>query len=459
VLPSEEIEADNRKHMKNRVLSYNLTCFLYSSLYLERTSETLILVPVMPHSTRPLSLLIFILLFLSSCFSFGQGSPDQIDRVRVGAEIFMDSRLDEVAGLRLGLVMNPTARIGERHVLDLLLKTEARVSALFAPEHGFRGEAGAGDKIEDGVDQESGLPVYSLYGENRKPTQAMLEEIDLLIFDMQDVGARFYTYIATLGGVIESAAEAGIPIWILDRPNPAGGDYVSGWLLEKEFESFVGPYPIPIAHGLTMGEIARMMVGERWIDFDEEPDLEVVEMEGWRREMKWPDTGLNWVPPSPNLPTFEHAYFYLGNVFYEGTTMSEGRGTEDPFLTLGDPGVRLDDSQLEYLQSLSESILVEHTEFIPHSIPGVAPNPKHQGVRCYGVKARIKDYNFDPVRTGLEIFTTLFNATEDVEIRSFLYLLAGTREIDRIIEGELSAMEVDFELESYLEQRRPYLIY
>src|SRR5690625_2839033 len=150
--------------MKNRVLSYNLTCFLYSSLYLERTSETLILVPVMPHSTRPLSLLIFILLFLSSCFSFGQGSPDQIDRVRVGAEIFMDSRLDEVAGLRLGLVMNPTARIGERHVLDLLLKTEARVSALFAPEHGFRGEAGAGDKIEDGVDQESGLPVYSQIG-------------------------------------------------------------------------------------------------------------------------------------------------------------------------------------------------------------------------------------------------------------------------------------------------------
>src|SRR5690625_3874966 len=158
VLPSAEIEADNRKHMKNRVLSYNLTCFLYSSLYLERTSETLILVPVMPHSTRPLSLLIFILLFLSSCFSFGQGSPDQIDRVRVGAEIFIDSRLDEVVGLRLALVMYRIAQIGERHVLDLLQTTEARVPALYAPEDGFRGEAAALDKIEDGVDQVSGLP-------------------------------------------------------------------------------------------------------------------------------------------------------------------------------------------------------------------------------------------------------------------------------------------------------------
>src|SRR5690625_4657993 len=203
VLPSAEIEADNRKHMKNRVLSYNLTCFLYSSLYLEGISEILILVPVMPYSTRLLSLLIFILLFLSSCFSFGRGSSEQEDRVRAGAENSMDSRLREVAGLRLGLVMSPTARLGAGHGLDLLLETEARVSALVAPEHGFRGEAGAGDKIEDGVDQESDLPVYSLYGENRKPPQAMLEQIDLLIFDMQYVGARFYTYIATLGGVIK----------------------------------------------------------------------------------------------------------------------------------------------------------------------------------------------------------------------------------------------------------------
>lgn len=404
----------------------------------------------------------FLILFplISFCTNTEEHTPfDEPERVIVGAERFISKHLDELQNLRIGLVMNPTARIGDIHVLDTLLATEANVTALFAPEHGFRGEAGAGERIEDGVDQASGLPVFSLYGETRKPTASMLEQVDLLVFDMQDVGARFYTYIATLGLVIEAAAEAEVPVWILDRPNPAGGDYVSGWILEEEFESFVGPYPIPIAHGLTMGEMARMMVGEKWIDFESEPKIVVVEMEGWQRDMKWPETGLNWVPPSPNLPTFEHAFFYLGNVFYEGTTLSEGRGTEDPFLMMGDPSAALDSSQLKYLQSLSESISVSPVEFTPVSLPGVAPTPKHQGVVCYGVETRIRDYNFDPVRTGLEIFKTVLNSADDFETRSFLYLLSGTRDIDRIIEGDLNAMEADFELEPYLEQRGPYLLY
>lgn len=410
---------------------------------------------------RHIILLLFALFpFVSFCTTTeDQDLINEPEQVIVGAEKFIDTRLDDLGELRLGLVMNPTARIGDIHVLDSLLARDANVTALFAPEHGFRGEAGAGEKIEDGVDQASGLPVFSLYGTNRKPTPSMLEQVDLLIFDMQDVGARFYTYIATLGRVIEAAAEAGIPVWILDRPNPAGGDYVSGWILEEEFESFVGPYPIPIAHGLTMGEIAMMMVGERWIEFEKEPEVVVVEMEGWQRDMKWPDTGLNWVPPSPNLPTFEHAFFYLGNVFYEGTTLSEGRGTHDPFLMMGDPSLLLDESQLKQMQLLSSSISVEPVEFTPVSIPGVAPTPKHQDTLCYGVKTRINDYNFDPVRTGLEIFSTVLNSTDDYELLSFLYLLSGTRKIDQIINGEVNAMDVDFELEQYIEQRKPYLIY
>lgn len=407
-------------------------------------------------------LTILLSCFLVSVFSCQTPSPEVEaveERVILGAEIFIERYLDELEGRRVGLVMNPTARIDRVHMLDRLLESNVNITALFAPEHGFRGEAGAGERIEDGIDRDSGLPVFSLYGDTRQPTPEMLEHVDVLIFDMQDVGARFYTYIATLGLVIESAAKAGIPVWVLDRPNPAGGNYVSGWIMEEEFKSFVGPYPIPIAHGLTMGEISKMMVGERWIDFEEEPEIRVVPMEGWNRDMKWPDTGLRWVAPSPNLPTFEHAYFYLGTVFYEGTTLSEGRGTIDPFLLMGDPSTSLSDEDIERMRNISPSISIEPTQFTPTSIPGVAPTPKHEGVLCHGVYLSAIDYDFDPVRAGLEIFSIIMRSTQNYELRSFRYLLAGTREIDRLIRGQIQAADLDFKLDGYLEQRKPYLLY
>ena len=407
-------------------------------------------------------LTILLSCFLVSVFSCQTPSPEAEaveERVILGAEIFIERYLDELEGRRVGLVMNPTARIGRVHMLDRLLESNVNITALFAPEHGFRGEAGAGERIEDGIDRDSGLPVFSLYGDTRQPTPEMLEHVDVLIFDMQDVGARFYTYIATLGLVIEAAAKAGIPVWVLDRPNPAGGNYVSGWIMEEEFKSFVGPYPIPIAHGLTMGEISKMMVGERWIDFEEEPEIRVVPMEGWNRDMKWPDTGLRWVAPSPNLPTFEHAFFYLGTVFYEGTTLSEGRGTIDPFLLMGDPSTSLSDEDIERMRNISPSISIEPTQFTPTSIPGVAPTPKHEGVLCHGVYLSAIDYDFDPVRAGLEIFSIIMRSTQNYELRSFRYLLAGTREIDRLIRGQIQAADLDFKLDGYLEQRKPYLLY
>ena len=407
-------------------------------------------------------LTILLSCFLVSVFSCQTPSPEVEaveERVILGAEIFIERYLDELEGRRVGLVMNPTARIDRVHMLDRLLESNVNITALFAPEHGFRGEAGAGERIEDGIDRDSGLPVFSLYGDTRQPTPEMLEHVDVLIFDLQDVGARFYTYLATLGLVIESAAKAGIPVWVLDRPNPAGGNYVSGWIMEEEFKSFVGPYPIPIAHGLTMGEISKMMVGERWIDFEEEPEIRVVPMEGWNRDMKWPDTGLRWVAPSPNLPTFEHAYFYLGTVFYEGTTLSEGRGTIDPFLLMGDPSTSLSDEDIERMRNISPSISIEPTQFTPTSIPGVAPTPKHEGVLCHGVYLSAIDYDFDPVRAGLEIFSIIMRSTQNYELRSFRYLLAGTREIDRLIRGQIQAADLDFKLDGYLEQRKPYLLY
>lgn len=404
---------------------------------------------------------VLVLIAVVSGFLFVQCDA-AVDRdaqpVLTGAEVLIENHLDELEGLRVGLVMNPTARIGETHMLDTLLARDVNVTALFAPEHGFRGEAGAGEIIEDGVDQATGLPVFSLYGDTRKPTEAMLDEVDILLFDMQDVGARFYTYNATLGLVLEAAAEHDVPVWVLDRPNPIGGEYVSGWILEPGFESFVGMYPIPVAHGMTLGELGGMVIGERWIDFDDPPVYRVIEMKGWQRDMLWPETGLEWFPPSPNLPTFEHAYVYLGTCFIEGTTLSEGRGTDDPFLLLGSPGTVFDEYDLERLQADLPGIEIEKVQFTPESIPGKALNPKHEGEESTGVRIRVTDYgDLDPVDAGLRIMAFLMRHSPDAETNDFLYRLAGTEEIDRIInESEISW---DFHTEPFKEQRQAYLLY
>jgi uncharacterized protein YbbC (DUF1343 family) len=405
------------------------------------------------------ALILALLIIAASCDSAERADLPDNGAVKTGAEQLIEKELDELDGKRIGLVMNPTARIGDVHMLDTLMALELNITALFAPEHGFRGEAGAGEIIEDGVDQQSGLPVFSLYGTTRKPTPEMLEHVDLLIFDMQDVGARFYTYIATLGLVMEAAAEAQVPVWVLDRPNPLGGHYVSGWMLEEEFESFVGPYPIPVAHGLTMGEMALMIAGEEWMDFETAPELRVIEMDGWNRSMIWPDTGLEWVAPSPNLASFEQAFLYPGTVYFEGTTMSEGRGTQNPFLTMGDPSTRLSDQDLAILDNLSDQVRVEPVEFTPRSIPGMAVSPKHQDAVNRGIRVEIKGYDFDPVRVGLTFFQVLMSATPQAETNSFLYRLTGSRAIDGVLDGTDDPMEVNFGIDDFLETRKDYLLY
>ena len=408
--------------------------------------------------SRLISTLFSITLILT-LFSCDTEETIEHETVRTGAELLVENYLDELEGKRVGLVMNPTSRIGETHMLDTLMARDVNIQALYAPEHGFRGEAGAGEIIEDGIDQETGLPVFSLYGSTRKPTAEMLNDVDLLLFDMQDVGARFYTYIATLGLVMEATSESDIPVWVLDRPNPLGGDYVSGWVLEEEFKSFVGPYLIPIAHGLTMGEMARMIAGEEWMDFANPPDLRVIEMEGWSRDMLWPETGLNWVAPSPNLATFEQAYLYPGTVFFEGTSMSEGRGTDQPFLILGDPNTNLPADSIRALNEITDQLQINLLTFTPRSIPGAAATPKHMDLESFGIQVKVNGFDFDPVRMGLELFAILVNATPDVEIKNFLYNLAGTREIDKVISGEMDPLTLDFNTEEFKTKRTLYLLY
>lgn len=392
------------------------------------------------------------LLFYYACES--EAKLKTVSKVKTGAEVLIEEHLQELEGKKVGLVMNPTARIGNTHVLDTLLALDVTISALYAPEHGFRGDAGAGEIIEDGVDQATGIPVYSLYGATKKPTREMLEGIDLLLFDMQDVGARFYTYNSTMKYVIEAAAEIGIEVWILDRPNPAGGEYVAGWVLEEGYESFVGMYPIPVAHGLTLGELALMAEGEGWFDTEQKPNVQVISMSGWARDMKWPDTGLDWFPPSPNLPQFENAYVYLGTCFFEGTTLSEGRGTDSPFMTLGAPETNLNWTEVEQL-SEKYGIRIDSINFVPQSIPGKALNPKHQNEKSNGVLISEVGELTDPVRFGIELMKLMMDETPGAEYKDFLYLLSGTKRID-LFEAEDSWGSA---FNDFTEARKKYLLY
>ena len=425
----------------------------------------------MPHRSRISTL---VLLFIGA-LSFSTCESDRaevLDKVgvestqqaviKVGAKVLIQEYLDELDGRNIGLVMNPTARVDGVHMLDTLIALGLPVKALFAAEHGFRGSQGAGEIIQDGLDEATGLPVFSLYGATKKPTAQMLEDIDVLLFDMQDVGARFYTYNSTMKYVIEAAAEQGIEVWILDRPNPLGGDYVAGWVLEPEYNSFVGTYPIPIAHGLTLGELAQMALGEDWYETDAKVNLRVIPMSGWQREMKWNDTQLEWVPPSPNLPTFEHAYAYIGTCFFEGTTLSEGRGTEHPFLMMGGESTTLNDDVSLWG---NYGVRLQPIQFTPVSIPGKALRPKGEGLLLHGILWENALDHPDPLTVGLRMMQWLMEQSPEATYKDYLYLLAGTDKIDELSRKRINlntdSLDIDWgsNFESFKEKRRNYLLY
>ena len=402
------------------------------------------------------------LLCLSLSVLMGCNASSSSGPVKVGAQVLLENHLDELEGKRVGLVMNPTARVGGSHMLDTLIASGVNVTALFAPEHGFRGDVGAGETIEDGVDQATGLPVFSLYGDTKTPTPKMLEKVDVLLFDMQDVGARFYTYNATLGNIIRGAAPQDVPVWVLDRPNPAGGEFISGWMLQEKHKSFVGAYPIPMAHGMTLGELAKMMVGQQWIEDAEESDVRVIKMEGWERSMKWPATELEWIPPSPNLPTFEHAFVYLGTVLFEGVNISEGRGTSDPFLKLGAPTTKLTSSHIAKLRRKFSGVNIERISFTPESMPGKALNPDFEGEQCHGIELQVTNPQaFNPIRLGVELLATMLDATPEASLNDFIQKLSG---IDKSflleqIENESYMDSWEQTARQFAKQRSQYLLY
>ena len=320
--------------------------------------------------------------------------------MKTGLEVLFASRLELLVGARVGLVVNP-ASINSRfeHAADLFYDhPQINLAALFGPQHGIRGET-QDNMIEwqSYSDSRTGLVAYSLYGETRKPTNEMLADLDVIVFDVQDVGTRVYTFIYTLALVMEAARELGKRVVVLDRPNPVNGAQIEGNIHEREFRSFVGMFPIPMRHGMTVAELARMFNSEFGIGCE----LEVVAMEGWHRPMWFEDTRLPWVMPSPNIPTVETAAVYPGSVIFEGTNVSEGRGTTRPFELIGAPHI----VPYDLIESLKEDRL-----------PGVVFRPAHfqptfhkfAGKMCGGLQLHVTDRDsFKPVITAVAIITRI----------------------------------------------------
>jgi uncharacterized protein YbbC (DUF1343 family) len=408
-------------------------------------------------------LVLYLSLLFITCTSQKLPEPKVqtgLDRVNEYQQLFKDKRV--------GIITNHTAyNSHQQHISDIFLEMDdVTISVLFGPEHGIRGSAEAGAKVESGKNPVSNIPIYSLYGETRKPTPGMLKDVDILVFDIQDIGARFYTYIYTMAYAMAAAAEQGIAFVVLDRPNPINGIKVEGNILESEFASFVGLFPIPVSHGMTVGELAKMFNEEGWLTNGIKADLTVIPMKNWHREFWYDETGLPFIKPSPNIPDLESATVYPGVCLLEGTNVSEGRGTANPFQIFGAPwinGARL----AERLNILNLSgVAFKDTLFTPVSIAGVATHPKYENNMCFGVKIKVTGRNqFQPYRTGIHIVYTIHQMYPDSlkwRIRHFDRLCGSASIREAILNGtEAERLFVTWQerFNKFMEKRRKYLIY
>jgi len=395
--------------------------------------------------------------------------------VRTGLDVLLEDHSHYLKGKTIGLVTNHTgiSRKGEKNYKLFENNPDITLKRIFAPEHGFYGEASAGAKVEYDSQKDSGPEIVSLYGKTRKPTAEMLDGIDLVIYDIQDVGARFYTYISTLGIVMEAAGENGVNVMVLDRPNPLGGEIIEGAILDTAFKSFVGYYPIPTRYALTVGELSQMAVKEGWLS-SVPPELIVVTMDGWKRSMFFDDTGLPWVSPSPNIPDLETAIIYPGMCLYEATNVSEGRGTNNPFKQIGAPWMNYDIAK-EMKNCELEGAEFKYAKFKPKNLPGRAENPKFEGNFCVGQKIVVTDkYKYRAIETAVHsIYITFGFYTDEFRYNpTRLGRLWGNDHMFRLLNGQLRSengkvVKVPRGLFKFLEQDReqftlqsaPYFLY
>jgi len=371
-----------------------------------------------------------IILILLSCF--GANAQELV----IGAEK-INEIINSINNKNVAIVANQTSVVKNTHLVDTLTSLNQNIMLIFSPEHGFRGEADAGENIKDGVDTQTGIPILSLHGKHKKPTKESLENIDIIIFDIQDVGARFYTYISTLHYILEAASEQGIQVIVLDRPNP-NGHYIDGPILEEKYKSFVGKHPIPIVHGMTIGEYAKMIIGEKWIE--QNCNLKIIKMENYNRENIY-DLPIK---PSPNLPNKKAINLYPSLCLFERTTISIGRGTDYPFQHFGAP------------------FLENNYSFTPVSGEG-SKYPKHENKICFGIDLRFQKKILNSI--NLDWIIECYNKSSEKE--NFFTLnfdkLAGTDKLRLKIISGMSAEKISETwkegLVEFQKIREKYLLY
>ena len=428
----------------------------------------------LPRIVRQATLAIFTLVFQSLMLispTMSQAPPaTQAKPVITGADGLVASEFALLEGKRVGLITNQTGLSNGTHLADLMHQSpHVTLHAILAPEHGFRGKVEAGDKVSDEIDPKTGIRVFSLYGKTRKPTPDMLRNLDVLVFDIQDVGVRYYTYISTMGLVMQAAAEAKIPLIVLDRPNPLGGTYVSGFVLEPKHTTFVGQYPIPIVHGMTVGELALMIKNEKWLEGLDALQLTVVEMSGWTRNMRWPQTLITWVPTSPNIPTFNSALLYPGLGFLSELNINDGRGTPTPFTLFGAPWYNASRAISRFNEADFAGIELGKVTYVPKSIPGVAQNPRFKNSKISGVAVHVSDpTRVEPLEMGIHALVDLMSQAENTKTKLFpsrpmFYALSGTKRLYQALNSGSDAHTI---IESWTEEvrlfkskREPYLLY
>lgn len=375
---------------------------------------------------------VFLWISIVSC----DGQTD--NKIQLGADQ-VDLLISKLQGQRVALLVNHTSKVGSTHLADTLISRGVNLVKIFSPEHGFRGQAADGEKVNDDIDEKTGLPIVSLYGSAKKPTPEHLENVDIVIFDIQDVGVRFFTFISSLYNIMEACSENGKKVMVLDRPNP--NSFVDGPVLETEFKSFVGVIPIPIAHGMTVGEVAKMMLGEKWLNEGIQCELEVIPMKNY-------SSGMPYVlptPPSPNLPTQNAITWYPSLCLFEGTAVSVGRGTEMPFEIIGNPKMK------DYPFS-----------FTPVSIKGKSNHPPHENVKCYGLDLRnVKAEQGISLKYLIEFYIQY--PDKDQFFTPYFNTLAGTDKLKEQIIAGMTESEIKLtwqkDLNNFKKTRAKYLLY
>jgi uncharacterized protein YbbC (DUF1343 family) len=382
--------------------------------------------------------------------------------MELGIDIFLNGSLDSIKNKNVGLVTNLTGVNKQLDsTIDLLFNhPDIKLKALYGPEHGIRGDLKEGEEVKSSIDKKTKLPVYSLYGKTRKPTNEMLENIDVIIFDLQDIGSRYYTYIYTMAYVMEACGENHIEVIVLDRPNPISGIKREGNIVDEEYTSFVGLTPILNRHGLTIGELALLFKNE----FNYECNLTVIPMKGWKRSMYYDETDLFWIPPSPNTTSIDMCILYTGTCLFEGTNVSEGRGTTQPFEITGAP----------YIDGME---LAE--KFNSRNLKGVVARPvsfkptyqKYENELCYGVQLHVTDRSrIEPLKAVVYLISDIANLypnsfkfrEETKSGKSFFDLLAGNGRLrQQILEGTVSEYLNDVEKQTKKFEKfiQPYLLY